>query len=72
MPSPLPPTATHVPTLQDVVQAVASRHSGTMGFYVKDLRTGATATLNADQKLRSASLYKLWVLNSAFARVQAG
>jgi beta-lactamase class A len=43
-----------------------------MGFYVKDLRTGATATLNADQKLRSASLYKLWVLNSAFAHVQSG
>ena len=65
--------ATRAPdSLQSVLNAVAANNNGVMGVYVKNLKTGETATLNANAKLRSASLYKLLVLTSAYERVQSG
>jgi beta-lactamase class A len=39
---------------------------------VANLQTGATASVNPDQQLRSASLYKLFLLQYAFAQMWAG
>ena len=49
-----------------------ARYGGRLGVVVENLRTGESASLNADQHFKAASLYKLWVLYSAFARMQAG
>ena len=40
-------------------------------MYVEHLGTGETATHNANQVFRAASLYKLFVLFAAFSRIEA-
>ncbi|HEX5415953.1 MAG TPA: serine hydrolase, partial [Chloroflexota bacterium] len=59
-------------TLQGVLDQVYAKNSGVMGVYVQNLKTGETASIDANAKLRSASLYKLLVLTSAYERVQSG
>jgi beta-lactamase class A len=58
--------------LQAVLDEVGARQSGRLGVMVKHLETGETATLNGRSQFRAASLYKLFVLHAAFARMQAG
>jgi beta-lactamase class A len=59
-------------TLQETLDAVASRHNSRLGIFVKHLETGEEASLSGDARFRSASLYKLFVLYSAFQRVESG
>ncbi len=48
------------------------RHQGSISVVATDLDTGATASVNADQQLSSASLYKLFLLQAAYARMATG
>jgi beta-lactamase class A len=47
-------------------------HQGGWGIYVKDLQTGAVASINASKPMTSASLYKLFVAERTLAMVDAG
>ena len=58
--------------LQAVLDAVDARHPGRVGVVVRHLESGETASLNARGQFRAASLYKLFVMHSAFARMRAG
>jgi beta-lactamase class A len=61
------PTVTPRPSLTTAIQAALSRHpaAGTIGVVVTHLATGETFSSNADTRFRSASLYKLFVLDAA-------
>jgi beta-lactamase class A len=59
-------------SLQVAIEAVASREQATLGIVIKNLETGEYARLNADERMRSASLYKLFVLYVAYADLEAG
>jgi beta-lactamase class A len=58
--------------LQPVVDSIVAQHPGTIGVLVKDLTTGDTARLNADRRFRSASLYKLFVMQTAADQLEKG
>ena len=59
-------------TLQAAIEAAVGRHQGSISVVATDLDTGATASVNADQQLSSASLYKLFLLQAAYARMATG
>ncbi len=48
--------------LQSKIKEAAAGFNGDMGIYVKDLRTGKTATLNADTIFPTASIVKVPIL----------
>ena len=52
--------------LQRLVERVMEEVDGHAGVFVKNLRSGETASLNADEFFTAASLYKLSVLTAAF------
>jgi beta-lactamase class A len=58
--------------LQAAIEASVKRHQGSISVVATDLDTGATASVNADQQLSSASLYKLFLLQAAYARMASG
>jgi beta-lactamase class A len=70
------PLAAHAWTpsasLQAAVEAAVHRHQGSISVVATNLDTGATASVNADQQLSSASLYKLFLLHAAYARMASG
>ncbi len=81
LPTPTPtaqatPTFTPSPTssvpVPPILAAVASRHQARMGIYVYHFGNGQVLQLNADQRFRAASLYKLVVLFDAYQRLAAG
>ena len=51
---------------------VAANGGSGFGVVVKDLKTGATASVNADASMTSASLYKLFVAQQVMSRIDAG
>jgi beta-lactamase class A len=55
-----------------ILAAVAVRHPARLGIYVYHFGTGQVMELNADQRFRAASLYKLMVLYDAYAQMAAG
>jgi beta-lactamase class A len=59
-------------TLDEQVRAATSRFQGTVSLYAKNLRTGATFGIHADDKVRTASTIKLGVLAATFAAVAEG
>lgn len=70
-------TATPAPTpqstgLQQLVDTFAAKNPGKFGIVVKDLSTGETATSNADAQITSASLYKLFVAQRIYQRIDIG
>lgn len=75
-PTPVPtvapsPTATPA-TLQDVVDQIVAQTPATVGFYAENLQTGQAVSANADLRVESASLYKLFVLYSTYAQMSSG
>ena len=46
--------------------------ASTYSLYVKDLKTGQLATVNPDKVMDSASLYKLFVADGIYQRIDAG
>jgi len=54
--------------LQGMLERLAQGIDGHVGFVVKNLATGETASVNAGDFFTTASLYKLFVLDAAFER----
>jgi beta-lactamase class A len=59
-------------SLQDRVAAAASWFPGTVSLFAKNLDTGATVALRADEPVRTASTIKLPILAATFAAVAEG
>ncbi len=57
--------------LQALIERVAAPVYGHTGIVVKNLDTGETASLNGRDFFSAASLYKLFVLEAAFAQIEA-
>jgi len=60
------------PELQKLVSDFSASTGAPFGVVVKDLKTGAVATSNPDQVFVSASLYKLFVAEAIFKRIDNG
>ncbi len=59
-------------SLQAALQSAVGRHQGSISVVVTNLMSGATASVNADEQLPSASLYKLFLLHDAYAQMASG
>jgi beta-lactamase class A len=70
-PAVVPSTTIDATALQSKIDAVATS-SGPLNLYVSDLKGTAVSGHNADVKLLSASLYKLFVAYSLYNRIDAG
>ena len=58
--------------LDDQVKALVASFKGKVTLYAKNLDTGETYALNADERVRTASTIKIAVMIEAFARVNEG
>jgi beta-lactamase class A len=58
--------------LQQLVDNFANANPGQWGIVVKDLKTGQTASYMPDRQFTSASLYKLFVAQRIYQRVDLG
>ena len=58
--------------LDHLLEDSIKNRQGTYGIYIKNLKTGETASINADSKLETASLYKLWVAGVVYAQIKNG
>ncbi len=54
------------------VQSEINRFNGRVGFYLKDLQTGRTLAINADELFPSASLVKVPIMMGVFKKIAAG
>ena len=59
-------------SVQTILDTFVSSYGSQYTVYVKDLKTGTTASVNADRIMRSASLYKLFVAQRIYQKVDAG
>jgi beta-lactamase class A len=67
------PTATpQSASLQQLLNDFAANYPNHFGIVVKDLTTGQTASVNGDRQIASASLYKLFVAEKIFQRIDLG
>ena len=57
------------PTLDDQVKTLVGSFKGKVSLFAKNLDTGETYALNADERVRTASTIKIAVMIEAFARV---
>ena len=60
------------PTLDDQVKTLVGSFKGKVSLFAKNLDTGETYALNADERVRTASTIKIAVMIEAFARVNEG
>ena len=58
--------------LQQILDGFAVKNPGLFSIYVKNLKTGETATVAPDTQMTSASLYKLFVAQRTLAQVDLG
>jgi beta-lactamase class A len=58
--------------LQSQVDRIAAEHHGQVAVYAKDLKTGQTVALKADEPVQTASVIKLALLYEAMEQVRAG
>jgi len=65
-------TLTHAASLQDKISAATAGFSGTVSIFAKNLDTGATFALRADDRVRTASTIKLPILCATFEAVKEG
>src|SRR5947207_14822094 len=59
-------------TLEARVRAEIAPFKGKVMLFAKNLDTGATYSLNADERVRTASTIKVAIMVEAFAQVAAG
>ncbi|MDO8639526.1 MAG: serine hydrolase [bacterium] len=59
-------------SLEGVVQDTLIGTKGTYGIVIKNLKTGESYFLNEHKAFESASLYKLWIMATAFDQIQKG
>jgi beta-lactamase class A len=60
------------PSLQSQVDQIAAQHHGQVAVYAKDLKTGQTVALKADEPVQTASVIKLALLYEAMEQIRAG
>jgi beta-lactamase class A len=58
--------------VQAEVEALAASHQGKVGVYARQLNTGTTIALNADEPVQTASVIKLGILYEAMIEVREG
>lgn len=58
--------------LQNVIDPLLSGSSGSYAIFIKNLKTGESYSFNEHRHYDTASLYKLWVMGTAFERIQKG
>ena len=58
--------------LDDQVRNLVAKFKGKVSIYAKNLDTGETYALNADERVRTASTIKIAVMIEAFSRVSEG
>ncbi|MGZ4822384.1 MAG: serine hydrolase [Terriglobales bacterium] len=58
--------------LQKDLNGMAAQHAGKVALYAKNLKTGATVAVNADEPVQTASVIKLPVMIEAFCEAAAG
>ena len=54
------------------LQSIASAHHGMMSVYAHNLKTGETASLDADETVKTASVIKMGILLDAAEQIRAG
>ena len=59
-------------SVQAILDAFILANGTQYTIYVKDLKSGTTASVNADRIMKSASLYKLFVAQSIYQKVDNG
>ena len=67
-----PAPAQDDPALQAQLTALASAHQGKVALYAVDVRSGKTASIDADKPVPTASVIKLAVLFEALKQIQSG
>ncbi len=60
------------PALQAKLEALAKNFGGTVGIYVRHLKTGRTAAVNADTLFPTASLVKVPIMVGLFDKISRG
>lgn len=60
------------PTLKGVVEKSMAGVSGRYGIYIKNLKTGESYFSKENEIFEAGSLYKLWVMEKVFARINEG
>lgn len=58
--------------LQAQVDGIAAQHHGQVSVFAKDLKTGRTIALKADEPVQTASVIKLALLYEAMEQIRAG
>jgi beta-lactamase class A len=58
--------------LQKQVEEIAVQHHGQVSVYAKELKTGETVALKADEPVQTASVIKLALLYEAMEQIRAG
>lgn len=58
--------------LENTVQASLEGTKGTYGIVIKNLKTGESYSVDEDKVFDAGSLYKLWVMATAFKNIQTG
>ena len=59
-------------SLQAILDSYVAANGSQYSIFVKDLKNGTTASVNADRTMLSASLYKLFVAQRIYQMVDAG
>lgn len=60
------------PQLDQQLQAIAAAHHGKVAVYAHNLKTGATASLEPDEPVKTASVIKMGILLDAAEQIRAG
>jgi len=58
--------------LQSQIEETAAQHHGQVAVFAKDLKTGQTIALKADEPVQTASVIKLAILYEAMEQIRAG
>lgn len=59
-------------SLAMVVSQALSGSKGTYGIVIKNLKTGESYQALADREFEAGSLYKLWLMDTAFKKIESG
>lgn len=60
------------PTLQQTMEKSLASTQGRYAVFIKNFKTGQTYSLKKDEIFEVGSLYKLWVMGTAFKKIEAG
>lgn len=58
--------------IKSIVESALTNSTGTYAIVIKNLKTQETFTQNGDRSFEPASLYKLWVMATAFKQISEG